>query len=313
MNSALQSLVERLEPQGKGSRLSSVLLTPRFQRSGHVVALLVSDGVLRYAVKIARSVEYESRLLREAFNLKRAGAMGIPGVPQCVALERCGGAIALVETAVSGIPIDAEFAKKRTDVADGCVSRWVIALHDRSRISSREFAGWFSTLCLDPLAKLRGHCDDEHISRAQEAMSPLKDSGLALVLAHGDLSAPNLLLQPDGECGVIDWEFARQPALPLCDYIFFLAFSLTAKGAKPDAVVDSILHGWGAERVAKMASVLGISRELLPALVVATWTNYLPEMIDDCKATRAHVVDAFVTASRPFAYWTSTVRALARA
>jgi hypothetical protein len=312
MTAAFHSL-KALMDRSVAERLSPMLLTPRFQRSGHVVALFVTDGELRYVVKIARSREFETRLLREAFSLNRACALGVRGIPQLVGLENYGDTIALVETAVPGIPIDAEFARNHAEVAERCVSRWLIDLHNASSVHNETVSEWFSSLCIEPLDVLRDHVDEELFGCAREILSPLKHSDLPLPLVHGDMSAPNLLLQPDSRCGVIDWEFARQPGLPLSDYIFFLAFMLTAQGAKPDAVIDSLLNGWGAERAAEMASALQIPRQLIPALTLATWTAYLAEMVNHVGAARSDTVNRYLVDSRPLAYWNSTIRAISKA
>jgi aminoglycoside phosphotransferase len=314
MTAAFHSLKTLMERRSVAERLSPVFLTPRFQRSGHVVALFVSnDQELRYVVKIPRAREFESRLLREAFNLNRACKLGINGIPQLIGLENHGGTIALVETAVPGIPIDAEFARTNAVAADRCVSRWLIDLHNASSVHGENLSEWGSSLCLEPLDALRDHIEDDSIGRAREILSVLKHSDLPLPLVHGDMSAPNLLLQSDSRCGVIDWEFARQPGLPLSDYIFFLAFILTAQGAAPDAVIDSLLNGWGAERTAEMASALQIPRQLIPALALATWTAYLAEMVSHVNAARTESVTRYLMGSRPLAYWTSTIRAISRA
>ena len=55
---------------------------------------------------------------------------------------------------------------------------------------------------------------DGLVERTLDALRPLRDAGLPLVLEHGDTSHPNLLLRRFGDLAVVDWELANPDGLP---------------------------------------------------------------------------------------------------
>ena len=83
---------------------------------------------------------------------------------------------------------------------------------------------------------------DGLVERTLEALAPLRDAGLPLVLEHGDTSHPNLLLRRFGDLAVVDWELADPDGLPGHDLAFFLVYAAGAARRREEAETARRLH-----------------------------------------------------------------------
>ena len=72
--------------------------------------------------------------------------------------------------------------------------------------------------------------DRDLLERTRSLIAPLSEMSFPLVLEHGDLSHPNLLIGPGERVGVIDWEQAELRGMPAVDLFFFLAYVGRAMG-----------------------------------------------------------------------------------
>jgi len=260
---------------GAGERSTSVLVTPRFPTSRHVVALVVPDGERDPAlvVKIPRlaedtgGVEHEAEVLRSL--------EGVPGVPRALALARAHGRCGLVETAVRGVPLNPRAVRHDAEASVRTVRAWLERLPTAA--PDREAA---ERLIGRPLAAAES-LEPRLVERTLAAVAPLAGSEFPLVLEHGDVSHPNLVLQPDGSLAVIDWELAEPRGLPLNDLCFFLAYVAACRdGAdSADAVATSFLRAfvgrdaWGGRIVLEEARRLGLPSGLVEPLFLAVWAR----------------------------------------
>lgn len=119
-----------------------------------------------------------------------------------------------------------------------------------------------------------------------EATERLPDPGtdaLPLCRGHGDFSPANVLWS-SGRIGVIDYEFALEPSLPLEDLLHFLASmhsSTSARGreAARSGFFEETFYASGhlsraaREAVREFAGRLGIDLGLLEPLFVLTWVR----------------------------------------
>jgi hypothetical protein len=111
-----------------------------------------------------------------------------------------------------------------------------------------------------------------------------------VVIEHGDLSHPNLLVLDEGpppRIGVVDWELGEPHGLPLLDLLFFLGYVAFAERRlrTPSEHADAIEAAfcgptaWAATAAALAAEEAGIDRALLGPLLVATWTRALARLL----------------------------------
>ncbi|MCB9066594.1 MAG: hypothetical protein H6629_02120 [Calditrichae bacterium] len=97
----------KLSRFGDGTALSSVLLTPGFQASSHIIAFVLTDGqpTAKMVVKLPRipgdhaRLDIEAANLRYLFNLRKSV---FPGTPEVLAYDNWHGHKMLVETMVPG-------------------------------------------------------------------------------------------------------------------------------------------------------------------------------------------------------------------
>jgi hypothetical protein len=278
---SLESLAPTLDAALEGARPSWVLLTPRFPGSGHVVMLLLVEGAVRLVAKIARLVDddaprHEARILDQ---LARAGVP--PGMaPRLVATGDAGGHPVVLEESLDGRPLDRRLARSDPTRWIGAVCRWLAKLPGNSPGARCDL----SELLAAPLDSGRAHVADDGrlgglVDRTGVLVASLTGVDLPAVFEHGDLSHPNLLVDGQGEIGVLDWELAREHGLPLHDLCFFLGYlSLAVFGESHDpfeGFLRVLAHRtWGAtDALHAEAARLGVPREAVPVLIATTWAR----------------------------------------
>ncbi|MCL4237496.1 MAG: hypothetical protein KJ047_04530 [Anaerolineae bacterium] len=299
MNTALAFLREHrarlaLDQWGVPERLTSVVLTPRFAASRHVIVLLLPAGRAEpvLVAKLPRLAGDGAALAHEADVLRmlQAGRPGgLDSVPAVIAFEEVGGYPLLVETALVGPPLDR--AAVRRDPARACALgvEWLADVAAPSRGTLDEAA--FARLISGPLAAFAadfplGREDETLLTATQAAAEWLRGAGLPLVLEHGDLSHPNLILRAGGGLGVVDWELAQLAGLPAHDLFFFLTYVAFARqGARATVAQVRAFRGaffgrdaWARPHALEYAARLGLASEWLGPLFVLCWARYATQL-----------------------------------
>ena len=247
---------ERLELDRYGvpRRLRSILLTPRFRSSSHVIVLLLpdesQDPVL--VAKLPRGGGASPTLMREASALqaiqrRRAAAPG--SVPELVAFESFRGQMLLLETGLAGTHLNPAAVRRSPGVAMEEVSGWLLDVHRRSAVASHADPTWFARLVERPLERLEAALASTSegawlVERTRNLVDPLREAALPLVLAHGDFAHPNLIRLPEGRLGAVDWELGEMNGLPAGDFFLFLAYAAAARArARGAEAIASAYNG----------------------------------------------------------------------
>ena len=134
-------------------------------------------------------------------------------------------------------------------------------------------------------------------------------ASLPFVASHNDLTMANVLVRP-GSLGVVDWEFARDHALPLVD-LFYAIVDAVAAADRVDhaAACTSCFHGgrrsrFAARLVADVAGALEIDEPGAELAFHACWAthaaNEVERGLDDGPFLR--VVRATAAWENPFRY-----------
>jgi glycosyltransferase involved in cell wall biosynthesis len=207
-----------------------LLLTGGHRSINKVVGLAFEPGAAApsAAVKLARVAEAEPGLQREAEALQRVGAEkpGLRGVPRLLGVGRRAGALALVEEAVDGRPLLEELSAASFPAHALRVAGVLVEL-------ARASAGAAATPSVDRCRRLV----EEPLARferefgavlAPGALAAARDAlgGLGEVPAaieHRDCSPWNVLLGPNGDPILLDWESAEPCGLAGLDLVYFLA------------------------------------------------------------------------------------------
>ena len=306
-----------LEGLGVGGT-RSLLVTPRFQASAHVVGLIVPPDHERptLVAKVHRLADATGTLDAEAACLRML-TEGDPGarngVPRLIVQAVVGGHAAIVETALSGRPLDPVEVRRDRRRAIAEVGAWCRTLQRTGPTESGDPAGGpddrWDRLILPAMAGLETALADDPtdlglIGRARDTLAPLDSAALLVAIEHGDLSHPNLLrLDREGgragTIGAIDWELGEPTGYPLTDFLFFLGYVAVAAGGKrrassPDEharrIGAAFFEGdrWAWVAAEAYADAAGVDRALVGSLLVATWVRALARVGADGHRLRDH-------------------------
>ncbi len=208
---------------------SCLLLTGGRRSINKVVGLVFTDEEEqpRLVIKMPRVPEAVSALRREAAALQAVQLQrleGISGIPQVIFCKEYAGLLLLGETALTGLPLFTqltaanyrELALKATD--------WLAGLAGKQ--PSRPLESWWNRLVAPVLVDFEagfGSVIDQ--ARLAETMQILSTLGpLPLVCEQRDFSPWNIMIAPDGNLVVLDWESAEIEGLPAMDLIYFQTY-----------------------------------------------------------------------------------------
>jgi hypothetical protein len=276
-----------------------VVVSPRYRASAHVVALRIApgDGAVRRVAKVAR-LDDDHTLAGEASVLLALDAtLGTDGrCPRVIVRPGEAGSDdrsapsawpALVETGLSGPPLDPRTVRRDRDAAARAVAAFVAgmpvqpAAHRRRRIAAR---------LGDALATIGAVADAADArelaalaDRTRPVVARLATSPLPVVVEHGDPAHPNLVVLSDGRIGAVDWERGDLDGLPLHDLTIGLAYVAGAAvgAAAADATATAAAFGaamrapdpWAAVILDRASHELGLDPTHRPALVVAAFAR----------------------------------------
>ena len=286
-----------LERFGIGERLSSVLITPRFRASSHVVILVFTEGgsdpVL--VAKVPRLKGAQSSLEREVANLRSAHAScatGLDSIPRVVAFEEYCGRPMLVETALIGRAMDPTVVRRRLGDCCDAVIGWLTEVQSSLEYAPESEKGWYERLVERPLLYLSEVFplsleETRLLDRTRDLLSPLQGMRLPLVLEHGDLSSPNVMLLRDGGTGVVDWELADPHGLPTYDLFFFLTYAAFAvRKARTNGQYVRAFHeaffgrkAWARQYVRVYAEQFELEFDALTPLFALCWVRYMASLL----------------------------------
>jgi hypothetical protein len=264
-----------------------LMKTPRFDASSHVLLFAFPPGVARPSLvaKVPRSDASPPALAREAINLRALESLaagGLTGIPRLVPASTLPG---LLETVVPGQEIHPARVRRDPDRYLDAVVSWLINLHVASRGDCGDAPRWWEDSVERPLQRIEalfapGTRERELTAHTRALAEPLRAAGLPHVFEHGDLSAPNLLLDDD-RVGVVDWELGDPEGLIASDLFFFLTFVAFARSRANsmqryrEAFREAFFvdGAWTQRWVRRYASRLELDSASLPALFVLTWAR----------------------------------------
>ena len=294
MNLVERVLAERYDELGLAAvnlprRMDTVLLTPRFVTSRHLVALVSrrEDSRPLVVAKIPRRPGDNQGVHHEAATLRRLTALAgspVPGVPLLLGTVDVGAHTLLVETAVQGTPLDPPRVRLDRDRAVRAGAAFVGELPVVR--TAEDNRNWYGAALVEPLQALAdlvplGGETARLCARTHAALEPLRNAVFPSVFEHGDLSDPNLFIGADGVLQVIDWERATTSGVPGHDLVFFLQFvaeatvGATARAAQIAAFDDAFVGpgAWTRPVLLDHLADRGVDPALLPLLTVATWAR----------------------------------------
>ncbi|MDP9985741.1 aminoglycoside phosphotransferase (APT) family kinase protein [Arthrobacter oryzae] len=268
---------------------TSLLLTPQFVTSRHVVALIFAKGARdpSLVVKIPRQPGDNASVCKEADVLLQLRALGVgsgQGAPEVVGVLDVDGQTVLIETAVTGALLEPHIVAEDFGRALQAGEDFVAALPCTKQVA--ENPDWYERTVRSPLDDLASLVPGDNevlelIDRTHEVLVPLREEKLPAVVEHGDLSYQNLFLQQDGRLQVVDWERSRLDGLPAHDLVFYLQYlgqsqenALSSRQLQLRAFDNAFsAGGWVGASVTQHLRRRGVNPDLLPYVVIATWAR----------------------------------------
>ena len=301
MNVVLSYLSEnwdclKLNRLGQPDKLTSVILTPRFRASAHLIFFIFTekqDNPVLVA-KVPRISGDNTRILLEAENLRQVQSLrdeGFSSIPRLVANDEWGESRLLIATALPGQPMrPAVVRERRTDCINTVLS-WLLEVQLASRQSCRYEPDWYNRLAEQPVNYLASMFEESSsesrlLDKLRDLMKPLQHTDLPLVFEHGDLGSPNILIGRNAEISVVDWELSDTKGFPAGDLFFFLtyvAFATTKARSLKDymAAFDRAFFGkeaWAVPYLHEYSDAIDLPIEALRPLFMLYWGRHLARL-----------------------------------
>lgn len=320
-----------LERFGPASALSSVIATPRFRASSHVIFFIMAPGQPSpfLVVKTPRLTGDHGRLDGEAENLRlvhSAQAGGFASIPRLVAYEDYVGYRLLIETALAGETMSVRLRRHQPEPYVQAATNWLIELHGATAKPGASDSAWYERLMgrrLQQFCAAMPLATDELrlVEQSQTWMSSLDATSIPLVFEHGDLGPVNIMFSKTGQLGVVDWELAEPKGLPAADLFFLLTIAAPAwRRAQTPAAYVAAFHetffgpaAWARPYVRRYAESLHLTPEQLKPLFVLCWSRYLVNLVTrlhDFETANQSVENdtlAWLRSNRYYAVWRHTV------
>ncbi len=283
---------------GDSSRLSCVMMTPRFRASSHVICFVLAEDRIEpiLVVKLPRLPGDNERLDREVANLHVANHARVEedkSIPRVVAYEDYHEHRLLIETAVPGRPMSPAIVRRQPDQCIEAALTWLLDLQQATvSATPRDERDWFERLVEQPLQQFNALLPQSAegaglVHQTLSLMPPLRDHDMPLVMEHGDFSSPNILQDENGRVGVVDWELAEPKGLPAADLFFFLTYvAFAQQNARKNAdylkAFQQAYFGsqaWAWSYVKRYRERLKLAPAMLAPLFVVTWGRYVAGLL----------------------------------
>ncbi|HZM15514.1 MAG TPA: aminoglycoside phosphotransferase family protein [Candidatus Krumholzibacteria bacterium] len=270
--------------------LDCLLRASRFRASRNVIFLVFADGSPEPVLlaKTPRVQDDLAALEREVANLEKLSSLrpaGLGSVPRVVSYRDWQDSKLLLETFVPGRPLSPALVRKSQPCVDS-VMRWVTELHFASRAFVTGPSGSVRKNLENSLGRLAALFPAsvelrQMLDRTHEFAEPLATHVLPRVFEHGELGARNILVDSDGQVGVVGWELADATGLPATDVFFFLtdvAFAradATTTGKYVETLESAFIGSpaWARPYVLDYAKAVGLSPRSLRPLFLLTWVR----------------------------------------
>jgi hypothetical protein len=211
--------------------VSWLLLTGGLRSTSKVILLGFADAESRptIAVKMPRTPDTAQAVEREGEVLQalqtRFGSTAPPGIPRALLCERVGDIPVLVETGFTGAPLLSAWTRNNYGELALQASDWLANLAgNRPPIPPEEWRPRLVDSVVTRFASNFGAAVDQTFLHDLETQ--LSDlPALPPACEQRDFSPWNVLLTPEGELAVVDWESAEVNGLPALDLFYFLVNS----------------------------------------------------------------------------------------
>lgn len=276
-------------------KLQTMMLTPRFPASSHVIFMMIPQGQSdpMLVAKVHRLKEISHSVDREVENLLKIAELfpnETSAFPRIIAHENFQNHSLLLETALQGSLLAPATLRKNPEGYTAMMIDWLLKLQKaESRPSAKS---WYDAIAGEKIEFFKqtfplNSEERSALEQVEEHIQVLKEHDLPFVVEHGDLSHPNLILLKQGGMGVVDWELSEIEGMLAYDLFFFLSyvtFTLHDSNNTLDYRTPFLKMFFGEDAQAKphikrYAEALNIPLDLLPPLFLLSWTRYLINLL----------------------------------
>ncbi len=207
--------------------LSWLLLTGGRRSVNKVVCLVFAgSGPPRVVVKMPRTPESAAGLAHEAEMLRGLQSTGreIQGVPKLLLTVAQGSQFTTVTTALNGVPLPTRLCRKSYREVALLGTEWLVALAGHGPMLP--VATWRDRLVgstVENFEAMFGTVVDPKLMRESNAALDTLGS-LPNLWEQRDFAPWNLLITPQQQLQVLDWESAEPQGLPLMDLVYYTSY-----------------------------------------------------------------------------------------
>jgi hypothetical protein len=258
---------------------------------GALILTCIDPGEPRpYAVaKVSPVLNGADPHAAEAAALEEIGACAREAgarVPEMLEKKRIGARSILLETPVSGRPA-AEVGKaqpERVFPIMGQVVDWLERWHCQTAVHLPLSPADLERGLLDPAVQLMPDLQrgEAYLDWLSARCAALKGVVFPFVAAHNDLTLANLLVDPPGPVGVVDWETAQLRGWPLVDFFYAITDAVYTSGktaGRLDAFTACFAPGGAYAPLvkryqARLVSALSLTEEMVTLCLHACWLHH---------------------------------------
>lgn len=219
-------------------RLSCLLVTGGNRAISKCVGLIFEepDPRPRLAIKLPRVPESVPALAKEAAVLDALHSRypaACAGIPRLLQFAECCERTMLVETALTGTPLEAVVTRGKFRALALQGTDWLADFAGRTARVPRD--EWRLRIARPAIAdfadNFHGVADPQLLEHTRAMLGTV--GALPRVVEQRDCSPWNVLVDPDGALVVLDWESAELDGLPALDLIYFIAYLAFALDGVP--------------------------------------------------------------------------------
>ena len=217
-------------------------------------------------------------------------------VPEVLAEDLCGAEPWMLETRLPGAPASTFLGAFGSERCLAMVGEVIEPLHAHALTSLVVDASALDLWVDRPIEQIRStpgpalyrHRDEAALERLRvELHSALDGREVAAGFVHGDLWLGNILVDPEARevCGVIDWDFAREPVIVHTDVMHLILATRCAREKMElgDVVVELLeTDSWEGYELAALARTggLGACNVSPRTLLLMTWLGHVSGLPD---------------------------------
>ncbi|MEC4888422.1 MAG: phosphotransferase [Nitrospira sp.] len=277
---------------GQADRSGSVIIRRGWRgRNGAVILYRFMEGEQSPSAvgKVGMSQQLFRRLVREAECLDRLGPHARTAgarVPERLSLEPIQRCPVLLQTMIEGEPLSSLLAAqphRLPGITDALVS-WLERWNSATMVTRTVDRPFLDEALLNRAALLAPFFEygEQYRNELMQRCAKVIGVPSPLVSTHNDLTMWNIMLSEPRSLGIIDWESARECALPFVDFFYAMTDAVAvarARGSRLEAfkecfAVDGACQSLLSQYLMRLRRVVQVPDEMVGLCFHACWLHH---------------------------------------